>query len=135
MFSIAGMRRATVAALLFLATGYGASSVARNVPYVAAFAPLNSNAHPYSGTMRLNFNQGVISGTYTDTSVKPGGPLANRINAPVTGGLSANNYLHFAIGALSFRGTLNGEWIKGTATYHGRSYTFEARQGVPGGGT
>jgi len=105
------------------------------VPYVAAFAPLNSNTHPFSGAMRLNYSEGVISGTYTDTSVKPGGPLANRINAPVTGGLSANNYLHFSIGALSFRGTLNGEWIKGTATYHGRNYTFEARQGVPGGGS
>jgi len=132
MFSFTGPRYAIVAALVLLATAFGASSVARNVPYVAAFAPLNSKAHPFSATMQLNYNKGIVSGTYTDTSSKPGSPLANRRNVALTGGLGDNGVLHFAVGTLSFRGTLQGVWIKGTATSHGRNYTFEAKQGAPG---
>ncbi|MGC2130789.1 MAG: hypothetical protein WA629_11910 [Candidatus Aquilonibacter sp.] len=106
--------------------------VTRNVPYVAAFTLLNSNAQPYSGNMTLNFNHGKISGTYTDTSLKPGGPLYNRRNVPVSGGVNSSGHATLLIGPLSFHGTLSGEWFSGSATVNGRIYTFKARQGSPG---
>lgn len=107
-------------------------STARNIPYVAAFAPINSTAQPYSGDMTLNFNHGTISGSYTDTSIKPGGPLHNRRNVAVSGGVDGKGYITLLIGPMSVRGTLSGQSISGTATFGGRHYTFKARQGSPG---
>jgi hypothetical protein len=119
-------------ALLALTFAMSTQAVAKDVPYVAAFAPLNSNAQPYSGNMKLNFNHGTISGTYTDTSLKPGGPLYNRRNVPVSGGVNSSGHATLLIGPLSFHGTLSGQWFSGTATVKGRIYTFKARQGSPG---
>jgi hypothetical protein len=105
----------------------------RNVPYVIGFHPLNSSAHPYVGQMHLNFNDGIISGTYTDISNKPGSPFANERNVPVTGGLSGSHVtLH--IRQVTFRGTMNGEKMSGSATIRGTIYTFAAQQGTPGSG-
>jgi len=118
--------------LLGLTLAMSAHSVARDVPYVAAFTPVNSNAAPDSGTMKLNFNHGIISGTYTDTSIKPGAPLYNRRNVPVSGGVDSSGRANLIIGPLSFRGTLEGPLFSGTATVHGRRYTFKAHQGTPG---
>jgi hypothetical protein len=105
----------------------------RNVPYVIGFHPLNSSAHPYVGQLHLNFNQGVISGTYTDISNKPGSPFANARNLPVSGGLSGSHVtLH--IRQVTFRGTVSGEKMSGSATIRGTIYTFAAQQGTPGSG-
>ena len=123
-----------LALLALLTVAYGAQSVVRNVPYVAAFAPLNSSASPFSGTMRLNFNHGIVSGYYDDTSISPRGPLANRLRVPVSGGVSGDGSINLLIGPLSFHGRLHGRWMKGTATAYGRIYTFSAKQGVPGSG-
>ena len=118
--------------MLALTLAMSTQAVARNVPYVAAFAPLNSSAQPYSGNMKLNFNHGTISGTYTDTSLKPGGPLYNRRDIPVSGGVNSSGHATLLIGPLSFHGTLSGQWFSGSATVNGRIYTFKARQGSPG---
>lgn len=120
--------------LALLTVGYGAQSVVRDVPYVAAFAPINSVAQPFSGTMRLNFNHGIVSGYYNDTSGAPGAPLANRLRVPVSGGVSSDGSINLVIGPLSFHGKLHGRWMSGTAFIHGRIYTFKAKQGVPGQG-
>jgi hypothetical protein len=114
-------------------TAITAHSNVRNVPYVIGFHPLNSSAHPYLGQMHLNFNQGVISGTYTDISNKPGGPFANAHNLPVSGGLSGSHVtLH--VRQVTFRGTMSGEKMSGSATISGIIYTFAAQQGTPGSG-
>ncbi len=102
-----------------------------NVPYVIAFRPLNSQTHPYMGQMRLNFSNGIVSGTYTDESVRPGSPFANRVNVPVSGGISGE-HVSLQIGTISFRGTMQGEEMSGSATIRGRIYTFSAKQGTPG---
>lgn len=125
-------RRFLSLALLALTLAMSTQTVAHNVPYVAAYTPVNSNAQPYSGNMKLNFNHGIISGTYTDTSIKPGAPLYNRRNVPVSGGVDASGRANLIIGPLSFRGTLEGPLFSGTATIHGRRYTFKAHQGSAG---
>jgi hypothetical protein len=109
------------------------SGVARNVPYVIGFHPLNSSQHPYLGQMHLNFNHGVISGTYTDISVKPGSPFANAHNIPVSGGVS-NSQVTLIIRQVTFRGTISGEKMSGSATIRGSIYQFAAQQGSPGSG-
>ena len=105
----------------------------RNVPYVIGFHPLNSSAHPYLGQMHLTFNHGIISGTYTDISIRPGSPFANVHNAPVSGGLSGS-HVTFTVRQVTFRGTMDGEKMSGSATIRGTIYTFAAQQGTPGGG-
>ncbi len=119
-------------ASLLLALALNSQSVSQNVPFVAAFSPLNSMAYPFSGQMQLNFNRGIISGTYSDTSIRPGGPLRNRRNVAITGGVDDEGNIHLSIGPMRVRGTLNGEWISGTATVDRRMFTFRARQGSPG---
>ena len=108
-------------------------TVAQNVPYVIGFHPLNSSAHPYVGQMHLNFNKGVISGTYTDISNKPGSPFANARNIPVTGGVSGE-HVSLIIRNVTFRGTTSGEKMSGSGTIRGTVYTFAAQQGTPGSG-
>ena len=107
------------------------SGVARNVPYVAAFQPLMSANIPFSARMVLNYNNGVVSGNYTDMSIQPNAPFANRTNVPISGGVDGDN-IHFSIGvAFTFNGKIEGDTISGSATYRGRIYQFLARQGVP----
>ena len=109
------------------------NGTATNVPYVIGFHPLHSSQTPYLGQMRLNFNNGIVSGTYTDISIRPGSPFANAHNIPVAGGLSGSQVtLH--IRQITFRGTLTGEKMSGSATIRGTIYTFEAQQGRPGSG-
>ena len=115
-------------ALLSLTLALTVHSVERNVPFAAAFYPPNSSAHPYSGEMTLNFNHGAISGTYTDTSVKPNGPLYNRRNVGVSGGINASGAVTLLIGSFSFNGTLEGQVLSGIFRANGRTYTFKAHQ-------
>ncbi len=107
------------------------TGVAKNIHYVVAFQPLYGGNIPFSGTMILNFNNGIISGTYTDMSIQPYAPFQNRINVPVAGGVSGDN-IHLQIGGtLTFNGKIEGDTISGSAFYHGRIYQFLAKQGVP----
>ncbi len=123
---------AAAAAIVGRADAISSKGVVRDVPYVVAFRPINSMSVPFTGTMLLTFDNGIISGTYTDDSVKPGGPLANRRNVRVTGG-STESGIHLNIGnVVAFQGTLYGETMAGSALIRGRIYEFEAQQGRPG---
>ena len=113
------------------AVAVNGTGTAQNVPYVIGFRPLHSTQTPYVGQMHLNFNKGIISGTYTDMSVRPGSPFANVHNAAVSGGLSGSQ-ITFNIRQVTFRGTLTGEKMSGSATIRGTVFTFNAQQGTPG---
>ena len=107
---------------------------AKNVPYVIGFHPLNSSAHPYIGQLHLNFNDGVLSGTYTDLSVKPGSPFANATNITVSGNYSGS-HVTLIIRQITFRGSFSSpSRMSGSATIRGSIYTFEAHHGSPGSG-
>jgi hypothetical protein len=105
----------------------------RNIPYVIGFHPLHSSQTPYLGQMYLNFNHGVVSGTYTDLSIRPGSPFANAYKIAVQGGVSGSN-ITFTVRQITFRGTMNGNKMSGSATIRGGIYTFSAEQGTPGSG-
>jgi hypothetical protein len=125
-----------VASLLSFPTTVGAvaiQGVVHNVPYVIGFHPLNSSQYPYLGQMHLNFNNGIVSGTYTDLSVRPGSPFANAHNISVSGGVSGG-HVTLIIRQVTFRGTMHGEKMSGSATIRGSIYTFSAQQGTPGSG-
>ncbi|HEY2476319.1 MAG TPA: hypothetical protein VGI19_16140 [Candidatus Cybelea sp.] len=115
------------------AVAINSSATAQNVPYVMGFQPLHSSQTPYLGQLHLNFNKGIISGTYTDLSTRPGSPFANARNIPVSGGLSGER-VTLIIRQVTFRGTLTGEKMSGSATIRGSIYTFHAQQGTPGSG-
>lgn len=98
--------------------------------YVAAYQPQfgNSGAVPYSGIMKLNFNNGVVSGTYDSQSVRPD-PLSGRI-VNVTGTISGTHVsLRFATSSFTLsNGTIKGHGtIQGTANYQGHLYNFLAK--------
>jgi hypothetical protein len=109
------------------------NGTAAKVPYVIGFHPLNSTQTPYLGQMNLTFNNGIISGTYTDISNRPGSPFANAHSLPVTGGLSGS-HVTLVIRQVTFRGTVSGEKMSGSATIRGTIYQFAAQQGMPGSG-
>ena len=97
--------------------------------YVAAYQPtFGRQGVPYSGTLKLKFNGGIVSGTYVGESVRPDPLYGRTIN--VSGGVSEGHItLDFrASGGFTVRGTLagNGE-ISGTATINGRFYSFLAK--------
>ena len=105
----------------------------KNVPYVIAFRPLNTLKEPYVGQMHLNFTDGVIQGTYTDISTKPGSPFANAYKISVSGGVS-DTHVTLIVRQVTFRGTASGESMKGSANIRGGIYEWEAHQGSPGSG-
>ncbi len=105
----------------------------RNVPYVIGFHPLHSSQTPYVGQLHLNFSKGVISGTYTDISTRPGSPFANAHNIPVSGGVT-ESHVTLIIRQITFRGTMNGNKMNGSATIRGSIYVFAAQEGTPGSG-
>src|SRR5579864_9102097 len=79
--------------------------------YVAAYNPLWNGGVPYAGDMKLTFNHGIISGTYSSISTRPD-PLYGRI-INVTGTVQHGN-INLDVGGMSgftVRGTLssNGE--------------------------
>ena len=128
-----GIALLTTLAVPYSADAVAVHGVAHNVPYVIGFHPMNSSQHPYLGQMHLNFNNGIISGTYTDISIKPGSPFANAQNLAVSGGLSGS-HVTLNIRQVTFRGTVSGEKMSGSATIRGTIYVFEAQQGSPGSG-
>jgi hypothetical protein len=107
--------------------------VVHNVPYLIAFRPINTHQEPYLGQMHLNFNNGIISGNYTDISIRPGSPFANAQNIPVSGGVDPQ-HLTLIIRHVTFRGRMNGTAMSGSTTIHGGRFAFEAQQGSPGSG-
>jgi hypothetical protein len=97
--------------------------------YVAAYqSTFGAQGEPFTGTLKLSFNHGIISGTYVSNSVRPD-PLRGRPIA-VSGGVSEGHVtLNFsASGGFTVRGTLaeDGE-ISGTATIRGRFFSFLAK--------
>ena len=97
--------------------------------YVAAYQPtFGPSRVPYSGTLNLKFDHGIVSGTYTSESVRPD-PLYGRTIA-VSGGVSKGQVtLNLnAMGGFTVRGTLSGDGeISGTATIRGSFYSFLAK--------
>lgn len=97
--------------------------------YVAAYQPtFGRQGVPYSGTLKLKFNNRIVSGTYVSESVRPDPLYGRTIN--VSGGVSQGQItLDFkASGGFTVRGTVagNGE-ISGTATINGHFYSFLAK--------
>jgi hypothetical protein len=97
--------------------------------YVAAYQPtFGRQGVPRSGSMKLKFDHGIVSGTYVSESIRPD-PLYGRTIA-VSGGVSQGQItLNLqAPGGFTVRGTLagNGE-ISGTATIKGQFYSFMAK--------
>jgi hypothetical protein len=97
--------------------------------YIAAYQPTFGPARgPYAGTMKLKFDHGIVSGTYTAESVRPD-PLYGRI-ITVSGGVSEGHItLNLqAPGGFTVRGTLSNDGeISGTATVKGQFYNFQAK--------
>jgi len=127
-----------LAGALLLGLPYQARAVAitgtvKNVPYVIAYRPLNTHDHPYMGQMHLDFTNGIISGTYSDISVRPGSPLANTHNVSVSGGVS-KTHVTLIIRQITFRGTASGQTMSGSTTIRGTMYEWHAQQGTPGSG-
>jgi hypothetical protein len=123
------MKRIGLLLLALFLCGISTQGVVHDVPYVIGYHPLNSVRQPYVGQMFLNFNNGIVSGKYTDISVVPGGPLANATNVAVSGGVSADGTVTLKVRNLTFRGTMKDEWMSGSTTIRGQIYVFEAEQG------
>lgn len=97
--------------------------------YVAAYQPtFGPTSVPHSGIMKLRFNNGIVSGTYESTSVRPD-PLYGR-TISVSGNVSEGQITLIlqTFGGFTVRGTLAGDGeISGTATINGHFYSFLAR--------
>jgi hypothetical protein len=100
----------------------------RNVPYTTTFGPSNSMRIPFTGTMRLNFHNGYISGWYNDTSIRPGSPFRHSATMSVQGSVTPDGHIHFLIGKYSFVGTLHEHVIQCSTFVRGTSYAFVAHQ-------
>jgi hypothetical protein len=97
--------------------------------YVAAYqSTFGPRGVPFTGTMSLRFNHGIISGTYIANSVRPD-PLNGR-RVLVSGGVS-HGQIHLTFQApanFTVRGTLgeNAE-ISGSTTINRRVFSFMAK--------
>lgn len=125
------MRPSRLAILAALVTTVAVVSHGRvwQATYVAAYQPtFGAQRIPNSGTMKLKFDHGIVSGTYVSESVRPD-PLYGRTIA-VSGNVSEGHITLIlqAPGGFTVRGTLagNGE-ISGTATIKGSFYSFLAK--------
>jgi hypothetical protein len=121
------------ALLAILAGGGQALAVAGHGPvwnadYVAAYQPQfgNTQAAPYTGDLKLSFNHGIITGTYSSISARPD-PYYGRI-IQVTGGVKGSG-INLRIGSISLPvGTIEKDGtIKGTANWNGKLYNFLAK--------
>jgi hypothetical protein len=133
MFRISRIAVGLIAAIALTpaASAMTSRAVIRDVPFVAAFRPLNSHTYPFSGVMRLSFNHGIIKGWYTDTSIKAGSPLANVRHAPVSGGISHDS-VRLRIRGLWLIGTMHRQVIRGSIHAFHQIYVFTAKEGSPG---
>jgi hypothetical protein len=121
-------------AVAWLPAGAVTQSGPRTVSYVVGYQhAIRPPGVPFTGEMRLTFNNGIVSGRYTDTSIRPGGPLANVRNAAVQGGVDEDHgRIHFTI-ATRFRvsGTFEHGIIDGNANVRNVIYNFHARPTTP----
>ncbi len=124
---------ALIASLAFLQTMPARAAVLHGhvweATYVAAYQPtFGPSKVPNSGILKLKFNNGIISGTYVSTSIRPD-PLYGR-TIPVSGNVSGGQItLNFStFGGFTVRGTMAGDGeISGTATIKGSFYSFLAK--------
>jgi hypothetical protein len=126
--------RAAVFALLLALPALSAPAAIIHKPvwsatYVAAYrSTFGTQGQPFTGTLRLSFDHGIVNGTYVSNSVRPDPLFGRTIN--VNGGVSHGQItLNFgASGGFVVRGTLaeDGE-ISGTATIRGRFFSFLAK--------
>ncbi|HEY1976657.1 MAG TPA: hypothetical protein VGG89_08935 [Candidatus Baltobacteraceae bacterium] len=97
--------------------------------YIAAYQPQfgNTGGVPYSGVMKLNFNHGIVNGTYDSQSVRPD-PYRGRI-LTVTGTISSDNHMMLRFGSFSLPNATIGSHgtIKGTGNQNGKLFNFEAK--------
>ena len=85
--------------------------------YVAAYQPtFGRQGVPYSGTMKLKFNNGIITGTYLAESVRPDPLYGRTIN--VSGGVSQGQH-HRRISKLPAASPCAARWRK-TAKFPAR---------------
>ena len=126
------LRLALCAIIVTLASGAQALAVAGHGPvwsadYVAAYqSTFGTQGPPYTGDLKLTFNHGIITGTYTSISARPD-PYYGRI-IQVTGGVKGGG-INLRIGSISLpNGTIekNGT-IQGTANWNGKLYNFMAK--------
>jgi hypothetical protein len=95
--------------------------------YVAALQPqFGAKTTPYTGDLKLNFKNGIVTGTYSSISTRPD-PYYGRI-IQVSGGTS-NGGINLRIGSISLP---NGKiakdgTISGTANWNGKLYDFLAK--------
>ena len=121
--------RPAVLVAMVLALGVVMHGRVWQATYVAAYQSTFGPQHvPYAGTLKLNFNRGIISGTYVSQSVRPD-PLYGQ-TITVSGNVSQGHVTLIlqTMGGFTVRGTLtgNGE-ISGTATINGSFYNFVAK--------
>jgi hypothetical protein len=126
------LRFLSFALIAALATGAQALAVAGHGPvwsadYVAAYqSTFGTQGPPYTGDLKLTFNHGIITGTYTSISARPD-PYYGRI-IQVTGGVKGGA-INLRIGSISLpNGTIekNGT-IQGTANWNGKLFNFMAK--------
>jgi hypothetical protein len=130
------LRIVVLALLGVCSAGGSALAVAGHGPvwsadYVAAYQPtFGTQGVPYSGDLKLTFNHGIITGTYTSASVRPD-PYYGRI-VQVTGGYKSGQ-INLNIGNISLpNGTIAKDGtIKGTANWNGKLYNFLAKPRPP----
>jgi hypothetical protein len=98
-----------------------------NADYVAAYQPtFGTQSAPYTGDLKLKFNHGIITGTYSSISARPD-PYYGRI-IQVTGGVKGSG-INLRIGNISLpNGTIGKDGtIQGTANWNGKLYNFLAK--------
>lgn len=127
--TVVKLARLAVVCALLAAMGVAVHGRVWQATYVAAYEPtFGPSKVPYSGILKLKFNNGIVSGTYEATSVRPD-PLYGRTIA-VSGNVSEGHVtLNFStFGGFTVRGTLAGDGeISGTATIKGQFYSFLAK--------
>jgi hypothetical protein len=127
------LRIVALAAFGLLSAGGQALAVAGHGPvwtadYVAAYQPQfgNTKSQPYTGDLKLTFNHGIVTGTYSSISARPD-PYYGRI-IQVTGGTKGGG-INLRIGNISLpNGTIAKDGtISGTANWNGKLYSFMAK--------
>jgi hypothetical protein len=118
-----------LAVLLLAVSAFQTGNV--TATYVAGFEPqFGRSGVPFTGDMQLTFNHGIVSGWYTDTSIRPDSPFRNRFRESVSGGVNGNGNIHFTISVrnpMSFNGTIDQYGsISGSSRQNGRIFAFQA---------
>jgi hypothetical protein len=98
------------------------------VTYAVAYnTRIRPQSTPFTGNMTLTFNNGAITGRYTDTSIRPGGPLA-RMRSEMVTGTESNGTVSFSIGSrFNVHGSIHDNVISGNALVHSTQFVFHAR--------